>query len=139
MAKKRSQRKKRTRKKKQLSRSQRLAERIDRMSRGTRIMLNMWTSIAISVLIGFPIVLILSRNVSDLEQGQILYAPTIVIAVIWLLIYAYGWWALVGFDWNPEVPWKAGKPAVAMVVATVVATFLLILEIVFALLFGFVL
>lgn len=139
MAKKGSHRKSRKSKKKELSRSEQIAARLDRMSRGSRIMLNMWTSIAVSVLIGLPVVLLFSRDVNQLEQGEILYAPTIIVAVLWLVVYAYGWWALVGFDWDPEVPWRARQPAVAMLVVSVIASFLLVLEAVVALMFGFVL
>jgi hypothetical protein len=121
------------------SRAQRMAARIDSMPRFWRVMLNMLISLIVMAVVGLPIAYIFSRNINELEGGQFLYIPTILIAVIWLAVYSFGWQALVGFDWNEDEPWKAGRPAVVMIVIGMSATFFLLLEIVFGLLFAFVL
>ncbi|NDJ84880.1 MAG: hypothetical protein GYB66_03250 [Chloroflexi bacterium] len=125
------------RKRKQLSRAERIASRIDRLPRFTRIMLNMMISILVMAVIGFPLVLLFGEN--RIDEGGVQYLPTIIIALVWFGVYAYGWRSLVGFDWDPDESWHAEMPAVWMVVLGITALFLLVLELAFGLLFGYVL
>lgn len=122
-----------------LTRTQKIAHRINGMSRFSRILLNMAISLILMAVLGLPIVYFFGSSANELEQGQFLYIPTLIIAAIWLAIYAYGWWALVGFDWDENNTWQAGPAAAWMLILGASAAIFLVLEILFALLFGLVL
>ena len=121
------------------SRSDLIMERIDGMSRFSRIMLNIGISLIVVVAIAFPVVRFFSSGVNELGENEVLYTPIIIVAVIWLAIYGFGWAALVGFEWDMDNPWKAGKPAVSVVVIGATAACFVVLEIIIGLLFGLVL
>ncbi len=117
--------------------SERIINRIDNMSRFSRIMLNISISIAVVIAVAFPVVFLFSNGVNELEEGEVLYTPLIIVGVIWMMVYGFGWAALVGFDLDVENPWKAGKPAMWITVLGAIAAFLAVLEIMLFLLFGF--
>lgn len=117
--------------------SERIINRIDNMSRFSRIMLNISISIAVVIAVAFPVVFLFSNGVNELEEGEVLYTPLIIVGVIWMMVYGFGWAALVGFDLDVENPWKAGKPAMWITVLGVIAAFSAVLEIILFLLFGF--
>lgn len=119
--------------KRTLTRTERLATRIDTFSRPSRMALNIWVSLVVMGVIGLPLVFLTGG-----ENGGST-ASVVVVAVVWLIVYATGWYAFLGFDLDEERPWQAGKPAVWMVVMGVVMTFLVIVELIFGFLFGFVL
>lgn len=110
---------------------------VDGLPRGARIGLNAFISLLVMVVLGLPIVLITAGSqVNEIESGEVLYIPTIVIAVAWLAIYGIGWWALVGFDWDLDIEWRAERPAVWMVLLGATAFLLIIFGCIFGLLFA---
>lgn len=119
--------------KRTLTRTERIVARIDALSRPSRMALNIWVSLVVMGVIGLPLVFLTGG-----ENGGST-ASVIIVAVVWLIVYATGWYAFLGFDLDEERPWQAGKPAVWMVVMGVVMTFLVIVELIFGFLFGFVL
>lgn len=125
--------------KRSASRSDYIIGRIDKMSRFSRIMLNIGISLAVGIAVAFPVVLLFSSGVNDLGEGDVLYTPIIIVVVIWFISYGFGWAALVGFEWDMDNPWKAGKPAVVSVIIGAIAASFAVLEIVIGLLFGLVL
>jgi hypothetical protein len=122
--------------KRSTSQSEIIMGRIDRMSRFSRIVLNIGISLAAVVAVAFPIVLFFDSGANELGEGDVLYTPIIIVAVVWLIIYAFGWAALVGFELDLDNPWKAGKPAVTIVIIGIIATCFAVLEIIMGLLFG---
>ncbi|MBI5929105.1 MAG: hypothetical protein HY862_07345 [Chloroflexi bacterium] len=110
--------------------------RVRRMSRPTRIVVNMLISLVVVGLIGLPIMFLLSGS-DSVEGGGVATIPVTVLAVIWLIAYGVGWWSMVGFD--TDVEWVAHRPAGWMLVFGVTAFLIFVLEIILALLFGFVL
>ncbi|NJL94641.1 MAG: hypothetical protein HC915_13405 [Anaerolineae bacterium] len=44
-----------------------------------------------------------------------------------LIFYGLGWWLLVGFDWNPDQPWRARQAAVWYLLAGLAALVLSLL------------
>lgn len=113
---------------------ERIAEWVNALPRATRIILNMGISLLVMGLLGVPIVLITAgSDVNTVESGEVLYVPTVVIAVVWLLLYGFGWGALVGFDWDDEETWQAGTSASLMIILGSVAFVLMM----FACLYGF--
>ena len=78
-------------------------------------------------------------QVNTVEEGEVLYGPTIAIAIVWLIVYGFGWNALVGFDMDDEHEWRAGHAAAYMVILGAVATVLLFFACIYGLLFALVL
>jgi len=99
----------------------------------------MMISLAVMALVGLPIVLLTAGNAADTSGGEVLYAPTIAIAVVWLLVYGMGWSALVGFDWDDENPWQANRSASWMLILGMIAGFLLLFGCLYGFLFALVL
>lgn len=106
------------------------------MSRPTRIIINTLISLLIVALIGVPMMFLIAGDDSA-EGGGASTLPVTIIAVLWLIIYGVGWWALVGFDIEEE--WQPGRPAGWMLVVGIGALLILIIEIVAGLLFGLLL
>lgn len=110
---------------------------VDRLPRGSRIGLNAIISLMVMVVLGLPIVLITAGSqVNSVESGEVLYLPTIVIAVLWLVLYGVGWWALVGFDWDVEQEWRAQRTSVYVVLLGAAAFVITIFGCIFGLLFA---
>lgn len=112
-----------------------IVRRVRRMSRPTRIVVNMLISLVVVGLIGLPMMFLLSGD--DSIAGGVATVPVTFLAVVWLIAYGVGWWSLVGFD--TDVEWVAGRPAGWMMVFGAMALLVFVLEIILALLFGFVL
>lgn len=119
--------------KRPLTRIERVALYLNGLSRPSRMGLNIWISLVVMGVVGLPLVFALGGANGDST------ASIVVITTLWFLVYAAGWHALLGFDLDEEHPWQAGRAAVWMLVIGIVMTFLAVLEIVFGLLFGFVL
>lgn len=110
---------------------------VDGLPRGARIGLNAFISLLVMVVLGLPIVLITAGSqANNLDSGEVLYIPTILIAVAWLAVYGFGWWALVGFDWDVEEEWRAERPAVWILLLGAMAFLLIIFGCIFGLLFA---
>jgi hypothetical protein len=112
--------------------------RAQRMARPTRIVINTLISLLIVALIGVPLMFLISGDDSA-SGGSASTMPVTIIAILWLIAYGVGWWALVGFDSNIEEEWQPGRPAGWMLVVGIGALLILIIEIVAALLFGLLL
>ena len=107
---------------KNLSQFERITAWINGLSRPTRIALNMFISIVVMALVGVPLVFIVAgEQVNTIESGEVLYIPSIAIAVLWFALYGFGWNVLVGFDWDEENEWKAGNSATYMVLLGMIA------------------
>ncbi|MCB9436085.1 MAG: hypothetical protein H6673_03720 [Anaerolineales bacterium] len=119
--------------KRTLTRTERIATRIDALSRPTRMALNMWISLAVMGVVGLPLLFLTGG-----ENGGSTISLFIVVGV-WLIVYAAGWYALLGFDIDDEHPWQAGKLTVWVLILGVIMTFLAAVELIFGLLFAFVL
>lgn len=116
-----------------LSRTERIANRINALSRPSRMAINIWISLMTMGVVGLPLVFLFGG------QNKASTIPIVAVATVWLVVYAAGWYALIGFDLDEERPWQAGKPAVWIVVIGIIMTFLVALELIFGLLFGLVL
>jgi hypothetical protein len=114
----------------------RITYRAQSMSRPTRIVINTLISLLIVALIGLPIMFFIAGDDSG-ESGGTSTMPVTILAVLWLIIYGVGWWALVGFDIEEE--WQPGRPAGWMLVVGIGGLLLLIIEIMASLLFGLLL
>lgn len=118
----------------------RLSTWVNQLPRPARIVLNMAISIAVMAMIGVPLVLIIAgEQVNSLESGEVLYTPTIIIAVLWFLLYGFGWNSLVGFDWDEDVQWQAGRPAAYLLLLGILALVFIIFACIFGFLFALVL
>lgn len=110
---------------------------VDGLPRGSRIGLNAFISLLVMIVLGLPIVLITAGSqVNEVDSGEVLYIPTIAIAVIWLLVYGFGWGALVGFDWDLDVEWQAKRSSVFMVLLGAFAFVAMLFGCIFGLLFA---
>lgn len=118
------------------ARIDRITRRVAQMSRPTRIVVNMLISLTVVGLMGLPIMFLLAGS-DTVEGGGVATIPVTVLAVVWLVTYGIGWWAMVGFD--TDVEWVAGRPAGWMLVFGVMVFLIFALEIILSLLFGFVL
>ena len=118
------------------ARIDRITRRVASMSRPTRIVVNMLISLTVVALIGLPIMFLLAGS-DTIEGGGVATVPVTILAVIWVVTYGIGWWAMVGFD--TDVEWVARRPAGWMMVFGVMAFLIFALEIILSLLFGFVL
>ncbi len=114
-----------------LSRFDRIANRINRLPRRSRILIAMGVSLMIMALVGLPLVyLSAGDSIEEISKKDNLTVPTIIVIGIWLVIYVLCWQALVGFSSDEEQPWEAGKPAVWAVLGGCLATILVIVGIV---------
>ncbi len=110
---------------------------VDGLPRGARIGLNAFISLMVMVVLGLPIVLITAGSqVNQVDSGEVLYIPTIAIAVLWLVVYGFGWRALVGFDIDLDTEWRADRSAVMMVLVGAAAFLFIFFGCIFGLLFA---
>jgi len=65
--------------------------------------------------------------------------PALIAVALGVILYAIGWWALVGFEGDPRRPWHAGTPAVLYVAAGGAGLVLIVMLALFGLAFGYVL
>lgn len=117
------------------SRTRLIANRISRMRRPTRILL----SAAISLILVILASLIIDRLfIQGVYEGDVdPMTPALVVVGLGLVFYGVGWWAMVGFDLDPDHPWQAGIPAVAYVSVGLIGFVLMIILILLGLVIGY--
>ncbi|GIV81775.1 MAG: hypothetical protein KatS3mg051_1129 [Anaerolineae bacterium] len=110
---------------------------IQRQSRGRRVALSLAITVELVILVSVVVDRLLVDRVTagDLSRS----APAWIAAGTGVIVYVIGWWALVGFDWNPGQPWRAGKSAVLFTVIGAAALIVLIVLALYGLLFGYLL
>jgi hypothetical protein len=103
----------------------RIAKLVVNIPRTTRIVLAMAISLVFVAAVWLPL--------SAIFESMTWVIP----AVLWLVAYGLGWWGLIGFD-DAADDWEPGRPTAWILILGGVSLLLLIIEIIFALLFGFV-
>ncbi|MBN1202336.1 MAG: hypothetical protein JXJ20_10815 [Anaerolineae bacterium] len=116
---------------------ERWSARIDRMGRRRRIILALLITLELVALTSLIIDRLLIGRVVEGDVNPM--TPALIEAGLGLLFYGIGWWAMVGFDWDPQSPWRAGRPAVVYTVLGAASLVLLVLLVLFGLVFGYVL
>ncbi len=119
------------------TRYERLVAWLDQMSRLRRVLLSLGITIEYVILVSLVVDRLLIDAVlsGDVEP----LVPAWIAAGLGVVFYGIGWWALVGFDIDPDRPWRAGNPAGLYVTGGAVALALLVMLALFGVLFGYVL
>lgn len=120
-----------------VSRIEQWAERLDRMSRVWRVVLSLLITLELVILLSLFIDRVLIDRVVAGDVGAAV--PAWIAVILGIVLYVVGWWALVGFDLNPDRPWHAGTPAVLYVVAGGACLVILVILALFGLAFGYLL
>lgn len=113
------------------------ALRINRWPRLTRVIVSLAVTVILTLLAWLLLAEIFGLKPLDAETDATL--PLLLDVGVALFLYALGWWALVGFDLDPNRPWQAGSVAVLYVAAGVAGAFILIMLFIFGLAFGYIL
>ncbi len=110
---------------------------LDRQPRGRRVALSLAITVELVILVSVMVDRLLVDRViaGDLSRS----APAWIAAGTGVIVYVIGWWVLVGFDWNPGQPWRAGKGAVLFAVIGAAALIVLMVLALYGLLFGYLL
>lgn len=116
---------------------ERWAARLGRLSRGWRVTLSLAITLELVILISFAVDRLLVQRVVEGDLART--APAWIAAGVGLVLYAVGWWALVGFDWNPAQPWRPGRAAVLYTAAGGAGLLVVIVLALFGLVFGYLL
>lgn len=116
-----------------VSRMDRWAGRIDRLSRMMRVSLSLGITLVLVVLIWLVLGVIF--GVEPLDPSPDTTAPLFLTVCLGMAVYAVGWAALVGFELDPERPWRAGPASVLMVVAGLTGLIMVIMLVIYALVF----
>lgn len=116
-------------------RMQRWTARLSRWSRWLRVTLSLIITLELTVFVGLLVDSIVVGDALSQDVGARTTA-LVIIAVVGVVIYAVGWWALVGFDFDPDHPWQANAASVLFVLAGLIAFFVLAVLVVAGLLFG---
>jgi len=106
------------------------AERLTRLPHVWRIVLGFLITLVMAILAW----VVVDRLVIG-ELGNT--TSTFVAVAAGLLVYGVAWWALVGFDDNPQQPWQAGPAAVWLVAAGAAGLVALVMLAVLGLAFGY--
>ncbi len=120
-----------------VSRIELWAARLDRMPRGARVAISLVITLVLVVLAWLVITLVLGVEILDPDPH--LEVPLIVVIALGIVFYVIGWWALVGFDLDPQRPWHAGTAAVLYAAAGAASLVLVIMLALFGLAFGYIL
>ncbi len=83
-----------------------LVARLDRWPRPLRIGLNSGVAVLLLLVVGYALSLVL--DVSPEADNTLYFA---LVGGLGIALYALGWGLLVGFDWNPDIPWRAQRAA----------------------------
>jgi hypothetical protein len=120
-----------------VSRIEQWADRLDRMSRAWRVVLSLLITLELVILLSLFIDRVLIDRVVAGDVGAAV--PAWIAVILGIVLYIVGWWALVGFDFNPDRPWRAGTPAVLYVAAGGACLVILVILALFGLAFGYLL
>jgi len=113
----------------------RLAGRIQRWRRPTRIALASFLALVLVTVVSFFVDRLLLQQVYDEELS--VWVPTLIIAGVGIGAYWLGWRLLVGFDWDEERPWQASRASALYVVLGLAGVAFIILWILSGLASGF--
>jgi hypothetical protein len=111
--------------------------RLDRLSRLWRVVLSLLITLELVVLCSVIIDRVFIDSVLKGKVGAM--TPAWIAAALGLVFYAVGWWALVGFDLDPDEPWHAGRWAVWYVALGAAGLVLMVMLALFGLAFGYLL
>ncbi len=115
----------------------RWAARLGRLSRGWRVLLSLVITLELVILLSFVVDRLLIQRVVEGDLARA--APAWIAVGVGLVLYALGWWALVGFDWDPTRPWRPGRAAVLYTAAGGAGLLVMIVLVLFGLAFGYLL
>ncbi|NDJ75783.1 MAG: hypothetical protein GYB65_05960 [Chloroflexi bacterium] len=118
-------------------RIERWAARINRLPRLARVILSLVITLEVTALMWLLLALVF-----DLKLDEVDSTTTIVLVIVLglgLAAYVVGWWAMVGFDLDPDRPWQAGTATVLYVAGGIIAQVLLLVLALFGLAFGYIL
>jgi hypothetical protein len=110
---------------------------LDRQSRGRRVALSLAITVELVILVSVVVDRLLVDRVIAGDMSRA--APAWIAVGTGVLVYVIGWWALVGFDWNPAQPWRAGNAAVFFTAVGAAALIVLMVLALYGLLFGYLL
>lgn len=116
---------------------QRWAARVDQWPRLVRIAVSLLITLELVILVSVLIDRLLLDMVYEGDVGAM--TPALIAAGLGLVFYAIGWWAMVGFDSDPNRPWRGGKRAVIWVGIGLAGLVLLIILALFGLAVGYLL
>lgn len=119
------------------SRIDQWADRMDRMPRTARIILSLAITLELVVLAWLIVAELFGIDIMD--SGSKTTVPLLLVLVLGIVFYVVGWWAMVGFDTDPNRPWHAGSPAVLYLAAGAAGLIVLLLLALFGLALGYVL
>jgi len=119
--------------KKQKNRLDALTQRLNQWSRGARIGMNTFVTLMFILVVGFIVDRLLLRAVY--EERLSVWVPTLIISALGVVIYAGGWFLLVGYDWDAEKPWQARRASTLFVLSGLFAFGVIILAVVGGLVF----
>jgi hypothetical protein len=115
----------------------RLVGWLDRLPRLRRVLLSLGITVEFVILASLVIDRLLIDSVLSGDVHPLV--PAWVAAGLGVVFYGIGWWALVGFDFDADHPWRAGNPAGLYVTAGLLALALLAVLVLFGMMFGYVL
>ncbi|MBN1680559.1 MAG: hypothetical protein JW966_09720 [Anaerolineae bacterium] len=113
------------------------ANRLNRLPRSTRIIVVAVITMELVALAW----LVVSRitGVNALDADPQVTTQIVIVCVLGLVFYGVGWWAMVGFDLDPDRPWYAGTPAVWFAAAGAAGLIVIVMLALFGLALGYVL
>jgi hypothetical protein len=122
-----------------VTRVERWAARIDRLPRLTRVVLTLLITLELAGLTWPVAAFVFGVKPIDPDPGPATTLLFLIVVPLGLVFYGVGWWAMVGFDMNPDQPWRATAASARYLVAGGVCLLLILLLVSFGLLFGYVL
>jgi hypothetical protein len=110
-----------------------LAQRINAWSRGLRILMTTLVTSILVLVFGF----LLDLLILDTAGGQNATPYILIVTTVGVLIYGFGWHLMVGFDWDVEHPWEAGRGAAYFILAGALGILAVIVGLLMGLAFGY--
>lgn len=111
--------------------------RLNRVRRPWRVVLSLLITLELVALLWLVLAQIFGVGV--FEPGDDAGTALLIAVVLGFAVYGLGWAALVGFDLDPDRPWRAGRLAVLYVAAGAAGAFTVAVLILYGLIFGYVL
>lgn len=113
------------------------AGRLNRLPRLGRVVLSLLITVELVALVSLFVDRALIDHVlkGDIGAG----VPAWIEVGIGVVLYAIGWWLLVGFEMDPERPWQAGTSAVLYVALGAAGLVLILILALYGLAVGYVL